>query len=206
MIPKYVCYTLDLEEDHAGLLKDRYSGLNYLEHFIEIVQDHSIPVSFFIQGKLIENFPEQIELLKTNGFDVHCHSYSHLINRRYDPKIDRDEIEKSREVYRDFFGMNPIGYRYPLGVLNRQSYTLLRETGFKFDSSIFPTWRPRHFNNLSKPLHPYSVKGIVEFPFSVMSPVLYSRVSLLCHVPCTENSYRPQLYEAFLPSALHEKI
>lgn len=175
---KYICFTLDLEEDHAGLIRNYFEGLDHLEDFIGIIKDNKIDVSFFIQSLLIERFPELIELLAENKFDLHLHSYSHSINRFKNSVNERFEIQKSKEIYRCFFNSDPIGYRFPLGIINDNHYFLLKEFGFKFDSSVFPMIRPGYFNNLNKPLFPHIVNGIVEIPFSVISRTIRIPVSL----------------------------
>lgn len=177
-IPKYLCYTLDLEEDHAGLLHDYYEGLNYLEKFIHIVEENEIQISFFIQAKIFEKFPEKIELIRDYNFDIHLHSYLHSLRRSKDLKSTREDIEKSRRIYHDFFGAYPKGYRFPLGFVREKDYLVLNKLNFKFDSSIFPSLRFGFFNNLNKPLKPYKVHGIVEIPFSVISKMIRIPISL----------------------------
>ena len=39
LITKKLCYTLDLEEDHAGILSNYYEGLDYLEDFIQFIKE-----------------------------------------------------------------------------------------------------------------------------------------------------------------------
>lgn len=137
-----------------------------------------INISFFVQAKIIERFPDKIELIRDNGFDIHLHSYSHSL---YKPKDEIEiyrEIEKCKEIYKDFFSKNPKGYRFPLGILNRKDYKILKDLDFKFDSSIFPTLRYRYFNNLNKPTKPYKVNKIVEIPLSVMSNTIRIPISL----------------------------
>ena len=176
--PKYLCYTLDLEEDHAGLLFNSYEGLKYLEDFIQIINERKIKLSFFVQAKLIEKFPEKIEMLRENRFDIHLHSYSHSLRRPKRLTEIRKEIEKSKEIYQEFFKDIPKGYRFPLGVLNEKEYQILKELDFKFDSSVFPSLRLRFFNNLNKPLIPYEVAGIIEIPFSVISKTIRIPIAL----------------------------
>lgn len=181
---KYICYTLDLEEDHAGILHDNYEGLEYLEDFIGIVREEKINLSIFVQAKIIERFSEKIELLRKNNFDIHLHSYSHSMRKPKSLKDIREDIEKGIKIYRDFFGKNPTGYRFPYGKLSNKKYIMLKELGFKFDSSIFPTLRIGFYNNLIKPLKPYRVHGIIEIPFSVISnlirvPIALSYIKLL---------------------------
>jgi len=175
---KYICYTLDLEEDHAGLLHNYYEGLQYLENLIKIIKENKLNVSFFIQTKLIEKFPERIEVLRENKFDIHLHSYYHEINRFLNYELERIEISKSKDIYKSYFNENPIGYRSPAGIVTSNIYYVLKDLGFKFDSSIFPTIRPGYFNNISKPLYPYYVDGILEIPFSMISPLIRIPLSL----------------------------
>ncbi|MFX1451366.1 MAG: polysaccharide deacetylase family protein, partial [Promethearchaeota archaeon] len=176
--PKYIGYTLDLEEDHAGLLSDYYEGLNHLEEFIHIIKEKEIKLSFFVQAKILEKFPEKIELIRDNNFEIHLHSYSHSLQMMLDKKDTHEEIERCKEIYHDFFGEFPKGYRFPLGVLNQNEYFILNKLGFKFDSSIFPTYRPGFFNNLSMPIKPYRVNGIIEIPFSPISKIIRVPISL----------------------------
>ena len=178
LYPKYVCYTLDLEEDHAGLLKNHNKGLYYLEDFIQKIKERSINISIFLQSKLIEKFPEKLEIIRQNNIDIHLHSYSHSLRKIKNIENATKEIEKSLDIYQNFFGNHPKGYRFPLGIINEKEYKILKELNFKFDSSIFPTIRPGFFNNLNKPLRPYIVQGIVEIPFSVFSNLIRIPISL----------------------------
>ncbi|MBD3212662.1 MAG: polysaccharide deacetylase family protein [Candidatus Lokiarchaeota archaeon] len=178
-VEKIVCYTLDLEEDHAGYLKNKYEGLNYLEEFLDIINKKNIFVSFFVQAKLFEMYPEKIELIKEYGHDIHLHSYNHEIqkfNTCYNEKYH--EILKSKQIFSNFFNKNPIGYRFPLGIIQKSDYKLLDELDFEFDSSIFPNFRIGYFNNLNKPITPYFCNRILEIPFSPISNHIRIPVSL----------------------------
>jgi len=91
------------------------------------------------------------------------------------------EVKKSKKAYRRFFAKDPLGYRSPLGFINGgNDYKILVSNGFKFDSSIFPSWRPGAFNNLNKPLTPYFLNScpIVEFPFTVFSDIIRIPIAL----------------------------
>ena len=172
---KRICYTLDLEEDHAGILTNSYEGLQQVDEFVEFCNQNQIHPSVFIQAKLMEVFPEKIEILRRAGFDLHLHSYSHPLKRKMN---DSHEIQRSVELYHDFFGRRPTGYRFPQGDIRDDDYKTLRKFGLRFSSSVFPTIRPGHFNNLNKPLSPYMVEEIVEIPFAVISDIIRIPVGL----------------------------
>lgn len=63
-----------------------------------------------------------------------------------------------------------MGYRAPWGNISKEGLARLSKKGFKYDSSLIPSYRPGVFNNFSIPLEPYKSKGIdlIEIPFSVI--------------------------------------
>lgn len=175
---KLVCYTLDLEEDHAGYIQDFFEGLDKLEKLINFISEKKIYVSFFVQGKVIEKYPEKIELIRNNNFEIHIHSYSHEIQKYLFNISVEEDLQKSFQIYQDFFGIKPIGNRFPLGLVNKHYFFLLKKYGIKFDSSIFPTFRPGYFNYIGAPIYPFKINQIIEFPFSVISQIVRIPISL----------------------------
>jgi len=176
--PKFICYTLDLEEDHAGYLQGFYHGLDHLESFLNKCEEKKIQLSIFVQARLCETQSEKMELLKTKKIDVHLHSYTHSFGLLNDIKKKTNEIELAVNSYSNFFNKPPTGFRFPLGILHEEDYDLLESYDIKFDSSIFPIIRPGYFNNLDKPLVPFRVNQIIEFPFSVISTFMRIPISL----------------------------
>lgn len=84
------------------------------------------------------------------------------------------ELSTSAERYRDFFRQAPIGYRFPNGNVRASDYRLLEEHGFEFDASVFPSWRPGHFDNNSAPTTPQYLPDydLYEIPFTVYSDLV----------------------------------
>ena len=71
-----------------------------------------------------------------------------------------------------------MGYRAPQGVLFNGDIDLVKTCGFKFSSSVFPSFRPGKFNNLALPIEPFVYDNeIMELPFAVV-PRLRSIISL----------------------------
>jgi len=172
------CLTLDLEQDYGDLLEEpSYEGLEHIPELVSFFKEKDIPLTCFVQGSLFETHSAQIKQLSALDVEFELHSYSHPKPGKADPKV---EVEKGREAYKRFLGREPIGYRSPLGVIGKQDYEVLATSGFKFDSSIFPSLRPGTFNNLRKPTKPFRVNspGIIEFPFAVFSPLIRIPIAL----------------------------
>jgi peptidoglycan/xylan/chitin deacetylase (PgdA/CDA1 family) len=167
---KTACLTLDVEHDYGSLLtKPAYKGLENIPLLVDFFNELDLPITCFIQGSLLETHGKDINYFSRLNAEFEPHSYSHPGPNRMNFEW---EIAKSKEAYHAFFGKEPLGYRSPDGYTNGNNYykTLVRN-GFKYDSSVFPSFRPDRYNNLKLPVNPYYLNDnqIIEFPFSVVS-------------------------------------
>jgi len=84
-------------------------------------------------------------------------------------------LSETAKAFERIFDKKPIGYRAPQGVLYPADIQLLKENGFKFSASVFPSFRPGKFNNLSMPLNPFIYQnGIYELPFAAVPYMRYT--------------------------------
>ena len=164
------CVTLDLENnwnfDDPEL---QYATFEHLEEYIELIDGLDLPLSVFVVGETIEERPDAIDRLRDRlEVEFHLHSYSHDLSGSAD--LER-EVRKGKRAYKSFFGRQPEGYRSTQGRVERSDLQLLESEGFLFDSSVFPTYRPGVYNNLDRPIEPYSTDGpgsLCEIPVGVL--------------------------------------
>jgi peptidoglycan/xylan/chitin deacetylase (PgdA/CDA1 family) len=167
------CITLDLENDWY-FDQNGYDHLtfDFLDQYIELINNLNIPVSVFVVGKTLERFPRKIEMIQSNvDAEFHLHSYNHDLSKSYD---FLDEINNGISVFESHFGYQPRGYRAPQGNINSTEIQQLDEMGFEFDSSIFPSYRPGVYSNLDVPLSPYRPEGserLVEYPIGALPKI-----------------------------------
>jgi peptidoglycan/xylan/chitin deacetylase (PgdA/CDA1 family) len=171
---RIACLTLDFEEDYDDLIGE-FNILN--EHEPEIMQladslkRLETPLSIFIRTDLLERYARSGSVLRALGQDFHCHSHTHA-TREFDSDF---EIHATVKAFERHFQRPPIGYRAPLGVLYPGDLERLREHGFRFSASVFPSWRPGKFNNLSAPLEPFEYSnGLLELPFAAVPRLRYT--------------------------------
>ena len=175
---KVVCLTLDVEQDYGDLLDEpSYEGLQHIPDLVNLFKGRNIPLTCFVQGSILETHAAQLEPFSRLDVEFELHSYSHPGPNEIDSTA---EIERGRQAYREFFHKDPLGYRTPLGAIKGKDYQVLASNGFKFDSSVFPSFRPGVFNNLRKPTKPYLLNEtkIIEFPFTVFSDFIRVPVAL----------------------------
>lgn len=164
--------TIDIEHDYG----DRTGDFNILRHESALSRlagefaAAGVPVSAFITTELLDKYPQSIGIIKKLAGDYHCHSHTH---RTKNPD-NASEIKLSANSFIKHFGYRPLGYRAPQGVINRRGVQALKESGFRFSSSVFPSYRPCKYNNLTAPLAPYYYEnGLMEIPFAAVPQLRY---------------------------------
>jgi polysaccharide deacetylase family protein (PEP-CTERM system associated) len=147
-----------------------------IELIIDLLEEQGIVATFFVVGEIAEKFPQVINMIMAAGHEVAFHSWSHLPLWEINAISLAEEIVKFKEIFPDC-----IGYRAPsFSLNNKTSWALkvLRENGFRYDSSIFPSLTPL-YGVPGAPIRPYRpsifdvskvenvASGIYEFPLAV---------------------------------------
>ncbi len=160
--------TIDVEPDYGAQLGESYQTLTQLDalHRLKAVLDrHQAEPTQFIVGRLLEQFPQLAERALALGGEPQLHSYSHPIG----PHDIRGELDLGIGSYEAWFSRRPSGYRAPYGRILETDYAALKQQGFTYSSSIFPTYRPGLFNNMDQGLFPWiRPEGLWEIPMAVV--------------------------------------
>ena len=130
------------------------------------------PLTAFVQTGILKENQKSSEVLKFLANEYHSHSHTHA-SKEFDSQY---ELETSLQILQDMFDQENFGYRAPFGKLYPGDHEKLKDLGYHFDSSVFPSVRPGKFNHLDQPILPYRLPcGLMEVPFGVMP---YSRLIL----------------------------
>ena len=100
-----------------------------------------VHATFFILGWLADRFPALVKRIQAEGHEVACHGYAHKLIYQQSREAFREEVRKSKEILEALTGEAVIGYRAPSYSITEKSLwalEILREEGFRYDSSIFP--------------------------------------------------------------------
>lgn len=138
---KYAILSMDIEDwYHLDYLNDkdcdkRYVLLDGINRFNEIIEFYSIPASFFVVGELINDLSETLKGLDSKGHDLAVHGWNHARPMTMDLQSFRADVARSKQRLQDLLGKEVIGYRAPCFSIDRQRLNILRDEGFKYDSS-----------------------------------------------------------------------
>jgi peptidoglycan/xylan/chitin deacetylase (PgdA/CDA1 family) len=174
MTKKLACVTLDMERDHSdpeGRIR-LLENPDYFERYVNIIQKHKVKVTMFTVTSLFTEFGAKFKELESRiplEYEVHSHSHN--------PRnaCGLDEVQMSYDAYIEHRGRKPLGYRSPIGQINKDGLQHLIDFNYPYDSSVYPSYRPGEYgySNLDKPNVPFLItsdrKKIVEFPFTCIS-------------------------------------
>jgi peptidoglycan/xylan/chitin deacetylase (PgdA/CDA1 family) len=176
MSRKIACITLDVEPDFKDpggriLLFEDEALLN---QYARIIEENGAKVTAFLVTSLLDRYGDRYRRLgELIPVEFEIHSHAHDVRN----PCSRVDIEAAVSAFRGFAGKDATGYRAPWGNVTREGLNTLLDLGFRYDSSIYPSFRPGRLgcNNLHLPVVPFTItrdaKSIIEVPFACLSGV-----------------------------------
>lgn len=132
-------------------------GKNGLDAINEILEDDDIHCTLFTTANFAMRFPEQVYRL-SQRHEIASHTFFHS-------SFDKKDLKNSLDVLESITLKKVFGIRMPR--MKKIDMEWIKEAGYKYDSSVNPTWIPGRYNNLSKPRKYYLESGILRVPVSV---------------------------------------
>ncbi len=147
---------------------------------LDLFDEYQVKATFFTLGWVAERKRSLVMEIAKRGHEVACHGYSHQLIYNQTPEVFRQETVRAKSLLEDIIQKPVLGYRaasYSITEKSLWALDILAETGFVYDSSIFPVRHDR-YGMPDTPEHPYLLKtpagySIIEFPLSTAKIVNY---------------------------------
>jgi hypothetical protein len=115
-----------------------------LPRFAEMFAKRGIHATFFVVGSDLERDPgarSQLRDLARAGHELGNHSWSHPYEMARLPR-DRvdEEVGRAHALIAQASGEAPVGFRAPGYDVSRAMLDVLAARGYRYDSSVFPSW------------------------------------------------------------------
>ena len=186
--------TIDLEDWRTALMvkespnscRNLSIDIDYIHHKTrEILKQLSTTetiATFFVLGEIASEAPYIVEEISDKGHEIASHSHSHAPLWATERQDFEATVQRDVKAIEDACGQKPRGFRAPYFSLRRSDgwvLDILRNNGFLYDSSVFPTWTPL-YGIPQAPREPYYPslediskraisKTLLELPLTVMS-------------------------------------
>jgi polysaccharide deacetylase family protein (PEP-CTERM system associated) len=135
---------------------------NNTHRLLDLFDEYQVKATFFVLGWVAERQPGLIKEIASRGHEIACHGFSHQLVYNQSPEVFREETERSKSLLEEI-AQSPIrGYRaasYSITERSLWALDILAESGFEYDSSIFPVRHDR-----------YGIPGAEEKPHRLNTP------------------------------------
>ena len=132
------------------------------EIILDILKKHQIKATFFSTATFAIHIPELLKRIIDEGHELASHTYYHS-------SFDVVDLINSKKKLEELSNAEVIGFRMPRmqPVDEKEIY----KAGYRYNSSINPTYLPGRYNNFDKPRTFYNQEGVWQIPASV-SPII----------------------------------
>jgi len=147
-------------EPNAGTLSQgQYGSRQGLRRVVELLDRNRIPASFFIPSVSLQIAPDMATLIKKSGrHEFGVHGWIHELNTTLPDSAERALLTKAVDEITRLTGTKPTGYRAPSWNFSPNTLTILRDLGFRYESSLMADDSPYELLQNGQPT------GMVELP------------------------------------------
>jgi peptidoglycan/xylan/chitin deacetylase (PgdA/CDA1 family) len=126
---------------------------------------YKIKTTFFIVSEIFNWHPDLIYKIKSKGHELGFQSHTHRLLKT--KKILKEELRSGQEFLEEF---GPEGFRAPQGFIKKEYLSIIKDWGFKYDSSIYAPF------NIYEPLDNFIEVPVSTYPLIVpKDPLTYPR-------------------------------
>ena len=146
---------------------------------LDILKKHEVSAAFFLVGNYIEQNPDLVQRMVSEGHIVGNHTMHHYdMSKISDQAAFKKELEDLEKLYFDLIGEEmPKFYRPPQGIYSEDNLKMAKEMGYKtvFWSLAYVDW-----NNDAQPT--------AEYAFSKLLPRIHNGAVVLLHSTSQTNA------------------
>lgn len=143
----------------GALSMQQYGARVGLPRIIALLDKHRIPATFFAPSVSLALTPSMIPLIKQSSrHEFGIHGWIHELNMTLPDSVERALLQKAMAEVTQLTGTKPTGYRAPSWNFSPNTLSILRDMGFRYESSLMADDRPYELLQDGQPT------GMVEIP------------------------------------------
>ncbi len=143
----------------GSLSQAQYGARVGLPRILKLLDAHKIPASFFIPSVSLAITPEMATWIKASGrHEIGVHGWIHEMNMTLPDSAERALVAKAVAELTALTGTKPTGYRAPSWNFSPNTLRILRDMGFRYESSLMADDAPYEL------LQNGEATGLVELP------------------------------------------
>jgi peptidoglycan-N-acetylglucosamine deacetylase len=141
------------------LSQGQYGARAGLPRLVALLDRQRIPATFFIPAVSLMIDRSQAELIKRSGrHEFGVHGWIHEMNTTLPADVERRLVQQAIDTLTAITGTRPVGYRAPSWNFSPNTLRIVRELGFRYESSLMADDAPYELLQDGQPT------GLVELP------------------------------------------
>ena len=151
---KYAVFTIDVERFtdtdciRTSGVKVEEDMLDGFDEYMKLMDRYGIKNTLFTIGDLAEHIADRLRPCLAAGHDLALHSYNHVPPRAEQLERFREKTRQAKACMKELFGVEVTGYRAPCFSMDNDRLEVLRELGFRYDSSYLNFYPSHHTRKL----------------------------------------------------------
>jgi polysaccharide deacetylase family protein (PEP-CTERM system associated) len=132
---------LSFAVDRSSWSRQRLRVENNVDRLLELMASSTSRArcTWFVLGWVAERCPSLVNRIADAGHEIASHGYNHELLDRLTPEAFRADVQRSKGLLEEITGHTVRGYRAPSFSIKDWALPILRDAGFTYDSSLFPT-------------------------------------------------------------------
>ncbi|WP_304348065.1 polysaccharide deacetylase family protein [Capnocytophaga leadbetteri] len=129
-----------------------------LTAILDLLKNHQMRATFFSTVVFAQQVPDLINRLIEEGHELASHTYYHS-------DFENEHLKRSKEALEQQFGVPVEGLRMPR--MLEVSAEEVKKAGYRYNSSVNPTFLPGRYNKLHVPKRFFNENGLWQIPAAV---------------------------------------
>jgi peptidoglycan-N-acetylglucosamine deacetylase len=143
----------------GSLAEMQYGARVGLPRILQLLDRHRLPASFFIPSVSLALTPSMARDINASGrHEFAVHGWIHELNTTLPDSAERALLKKAVEELTALTGRKPVGYRAPSWNFSPNTLDIVRDMGFRYESSLMADDAPYELLQRGQPT------GLVELP------------------------------------------
>lgn len=122
-------YSVERADNKIALTFDCAWNDDDIDEIVRILKENECGATFFVTGKWAEDYPDSVNKLARNGFEVGIHSYNHDDYTKMSADEIRSDMDMCDKAVIRATGEKPCVARVPSGAYNNLSVSTIENSG-----------------------------------------------------------------------------
>ena len=110
-----------------------------MPRLLDLYDKYGVRATFFYTGHIAQLYPDVVRMAHERGHEVGSHGLTHEVSKAFDvlsPEEQLSHLKQSKQILEDIIGEEVVSFRAPAARVDKKFPLIMKETGFKVDSSV----------------------------------------------------------------------